>query len=488
MLRSFTFISCCASLSIASISFGQSSPDVPRPIPLTRPEMKQMLEDVKARKPRIPLPELTEADRLKLAERAESYEARVRYHYLSGDEQWSQMRVNLPATSVNNATALSLPHGLVPRPQDPKMTLDNGFKVELFWIVSRANNCPYCIGHQESKLLGAGRSEDRIAALDGDWSEFTPAEQVAYAFAKKYTYQPHMMNDKDISGLKKFYTEEQIIEMMLSMAWNNSINRWKEAIGVPQNVEEGGYSRMASLGTSLAGSKPQPNNLPRGSYLTPTSPEFNDKITQVASFAASPKFGNSTAAPVCARPSLETPEHVKQELERCRTRVARLPLVDEETTRSLMTFMDPRDTTMPNWMRLLAHFPEEGVRRAKTVYDADHSVDLNPLLKAQFGWIIARNDRAWYALGESMNRLLEQRKTEDEIFALDGDWSEFTPRERALFQLAKSLSASPVMLTDSDVANAVKLAGPAEVVQAINLVTQRVALDRLTEAAGLPLE
>ena len=60
------------------------------------------------------------------------------------------------------------------------MTLDNKFKVQLFWIVSRANNCQYCLGHQEAKLLGAGMKEDEIAALDGDWSQFTPAEQAAY--------------------------------------------------------------------------------------------------------------------------------------------------------------------------------------------------------------------------------------------------------------------------------------------------------------------
>ena len=36
----------------------------PRPVPLTRPEMKQLLEDLKSRKPRIPLPPLTNLDLL----------------------------------------------------------------------------------------------------------------------------------------------------------------------------------------------------------------------------------------------------------------------------------------------------------------------------------------------------------------------------------------------------------------------------------------
>ena len=40
--------------------------DDPRPTPATRPEMKKLIEEMKERKPRIPLPELTDADKEKL--------------------------------------------------------------------------------------------------------------------------------------------------------------------------------------------------------------------------------------------------------------------------------------------------------------------------------------------------------------------------------------------------------------------------------------
>src|SRR5690349_5662769 len=93
----------------------------PRPVPLTRPEVKQYLEDMKARKPRIPLPELTDEDRTKLGDRADSYEARLRYHYM-------------PGSDVRGGGGFT-------RERDPNMSLDNAFKTELFWIVSRTNNC-----------------------------------------------------------------------------------------------------------------------------------------------------------------------------------------------------------------------------------------------------------------------------------------------------------------------------------------------------------
>ena len=72
------------------------------------------------------------------------------------------------------------------------MTLDYKFKVALFWIVSRTNNCQYCLGHQESKLLRAGMTEDEIAALDFDWKQFTPAEQAAFALTRKLTLARRM--------------------------------------------------------------------------------------------------------------------------------------------------------------------------------------------------------------------------------------------------------------------------------------------------------
>src|SRR6187549_1559763 len=101
--------------------------DEPRPVPLTRPEMKQLLEDMKSRKPRIPLPELTEEEKSKLGERGGGYEGRLRYHYMGNEGRGG-----------GGGTGGGGGFG---RDQDPAMTLDYAFKTQLFWIVSRTNNC-----------------------------------------------------------------------------------------------------------------------------------------------------------------------------------------------------------------------------------------------------------------------------------------------------------------------------------------------------------
>ena len=78
--------------------------------------------------------------------------------------------------------------------------------------------------------------------------------------------------------------------------------------------------------------------------------------------------------------------------------------------------------------------------------------------------------------------------SDDQIYSLDGDWSEFTAAERSLFKLARNLAAAPIVLTDADVAEALAATGPREVVQMITYTTNRASFNRITEAAGLQLE
>jgi alkylhydroperoxidase family enzyme len=455
-----------ALLGLAAASAGAARAEeppaaTPRPVPLTRPEVKQYLEDMKARKPRIPLPELTEEEKGKIGDRADNYEARLRYHYL-------------PEGDGRGAFGFS-------REPDPVMTLDYPFKTELFWIVSRTNNCQYCLGHQEMKLAVAGRKEEEIAALDGDWSEQTPARRAAFAFARKLTYEPHRLGDADIDGLRKHYTDLQILEMVLSVAGNNAINRWKEGVGVPQSRELSGFLRQSGAAADVG------RALPTKSFLTPTPEKYRDAITRVAPLRVDETSHKPSRLAVCERPPLESRADVEKALEACRKRAPRLPLVDGAKARALLPDDWPRGD-LPQWVRLLANFPRDGKSRIVSQRTADEKGDLQPLLKARVSWIIARQDRAWYAAGEARGRLKNMGQSEEQICGLDGDWADFPPAERALFTVARKLAASPVVLTDDDVARAVKLAGARDVVQLISYTTNRASFDRITEAAGLRLE
>ena len=122
------FLSALVSLAmLASAPAGAGEPaSDPRPVPLTRPTMKQFLEDVKSRTPRIPLPPLTEEEKAKLGDRGGGYESRIRALYM-------------PTPTGGDARS---GFGFGGK-DDPEATLDYKFKTQLFWIVSRTNNCQY---------------------------------------------------------------------------------------------------------------------------------------------------------------------------------------------------------------------------------------------------------------------------------------------------------------------------------------------------------
>jgi hypothetical protein len=97
----------------------------PLPVPLTRPEMKQALEDLKGRTPRFELPPPTQEEIANAGERGLSYEGRLRSVYIGGGENRGRGGAGFG------------------RENEPGMTLTYAFKTQLFWIVSRTNNCLY---------------------------------------------------------------------------------------------------------------------------------------------------------------------------------------------------------------------------------------------------------------------------------------------------------------------------------------------------------
>jgi len=336
-----------------------------RPVPLTRPEIKQLLEDMKQRPLRIPLPEMTEADKAALGERSTNYEALLRYYYLPpgepatyggfGGSRSSGTRGN--AAAGNSAAPVQRDFT---RNADEKMSLSYAFKTRLFWIVSRTNNCQYCLGHQEQKLASAGMTDDEIAALDFDWELFPEAEQAAFAYARKLTYEPHRLSDDDLHTLRKHYTDLQILEMTMSVAWNNSINRWKEGAGVPQSQTGLGFFRRGEQ------ELPKDRLLPIETFLTPTSPKSSSRLSKIAPVAHDPVTGLPTKQAVNLRPRLESRDQVRAALAADRTRKPRLPLLSDADARQALGELAPAGP-LPAWLRLMAHFPNEASSRIRGI-------------------------------------------------------------------------------------------------------------------------
>ena len=461
-------------LALVLVLFGAAAAvaadDAPRPTPVARPAMKRMLEEMKSRRERIPLPDLTDAERAAAADdpTALSYENRLRALYLPGTELRGYLGFGGTAPKRPNAP----PPKVVIEP-DPALTLDYGFKTRLFWIASRVNNCQYCLGHQESKLLAVGMSDDDLARLDTDWSGFPENEQAAFALARKLTLAPGSISDADIAACLAHFTPKEVLEMSLSIGGNNAINRWKEGIGVSQ-AGNGGNSGWAQASVNGV-----------HSYLTPTADHF-DSIASAVAILSSGKPGDDLVATASPLP-LASAEEIAAGLAAARSRSARLPLVAEPQARTILGVLAP-EGPLPRWVRLLAHFPLAGPRLVKAFELTAASPGLSPVDRARIAWTVARRNRAWYALGLAEECLRSFGADDATLADLAGDQQRLSAAERAVLVVADRLAASPVICTDADFETALEATSPGTMVQVVHEVAMQSLFDRFTEAAGLTLK
>lgn len=419
-------------LALALLLFGADpQPDTSKPVGLTRDEQKNLLELHKKAKPRLPHPP---ADPSNPLGRVNNGAFRAYY---------------LPDFRDTAGAGGS-------REPDPAMTLDNTFKVKLFWIASRANNCYYCLGHQEYKLLGAGVTDDDIAALDGDWSEATEKDRVAFAFTRKLTHTPHLVTSADVEALQKHYTSAQVAEILITVAGYNATNRWTDGLNIPG--EESG-ERFKKDGVKADFS----------TFKTPTSPKYAKQLTTVAPVKLQP------------RPPLEPRDTVEAHWKENRTAI--LPLADTSITAEVWS-----DGPAPNWVRLLANFPKSMRSRITGLKAAADKGSLSPKLKAQIAWVAARNDRAWYALAVAKDRLRKAGVSEDDIWKLDGDRKHLTEAEQAALTLAETLTVAPWKVTDEMVERCRKHFKDTEVAEIVFHTCNAAFFNRVTEVARLPLD
>ena len=402
--------------------------DEPKAVPATRPQIKEALEKLKERSPRLPV---------QLGESTSSSDGRI-------------------VVYNGRARSLYLPSSWFAADfkTDGAMTLDYPFKTRLFWIVSRGNNCHYCLGHQEHKLAAVGMSDDEIAALDSDWSRFPAREQAAMRLTRKMTLEPHAIFSTDVDELRSHFSNAEIIELVYTIAFYNSVNRWTDSLGLPQDQK----FRDTPI-----------------HFDAPTSAQFLNTI--------------SNAAPTSKmkRPPLESPAEVDAALAAARKRQPRVALPSKDQARQAMASVWDSEN-MPQWVVALAQFPETGSRQVAALKAIATEGDLDDKLKFQLARISARHNRAWYALGH-MNAMLRKLGMSDEqIQALDGSLAEFTPAEQEAFKFARKLTATSWQMSDADIARLRKHYTDRQVAQIVYVVCAANFLDRFTETLGLQLE
>jgi alkylhydroperoxidase family enzyme len=305
----------------------------------------------------------------------------------------------------------------------------------------------------EKALSEGDKYDDDIARLDGHWQSLADRQRTAMEFTNKLTQYPHEVRPVDVQQLREHFDDQQLVELIYTVAFYNNVNRWTDALGLPQDRA----FRQAPV-----------------RFDEPTSNAFRDLSSRMVSLDAA------------TRPALEARDTVEQMWEACRDREPLVALPDtgkvQEMAGELLAGNSPCA-----WMQPLAYFPEVGRLQIAAWQAIDNGDALDGELTAALVWTTARHNRAWYALAQAKSRLEHLGWSADDCFALDDPANCDTEAQHAALQFARKLTTEPQQITDSDIARLREHYTDRQTAQIVYVISAANMFDRFTEALQLPL-
>ena len=122
---------------------------------------------------------------------------------------------------------------------DPESEVDRGFKRLVAYVASRAASDPYSMAHTASGALYFGLPEEKLlAAKDYKQSPlFSPAEKAALDLAVAAAAGGHTVRDDAFVELRKYWSEEEIVEIAGVIAVAGFLSRWNGMMATPIEPE-----------------------------------------------------------------------------------------------------------------------------------------------------------------------------------------------------------------------------------------------------------
>ncbi|HBK56023.1 MAG TPA: peroxidase [Xanthomonadales bacterium] len=123
------------------------------------------------------------------------------------------------------------------------------------YLASLSAGCRYCQAHTALAAKRYGASDQRLAAI---WEYrtsplFSDAERAAFDFAVAAASVPNAVDDEIAENLRRYWSDDEIVEMLGVVALFGYLNRWNDSMGT---TIETGARDLAN--DHLAGSGWQP--------------------------------------------------------------------------------------------------------------------------------------------------------------------------------------------------------------------------------------
>lgn len=114
-------------------------------------------------------------------------------------------------------------------------------------VVSKLNECTYCVAHHTPRLVEQGLAAASVAAiLEPQVPGFDEVDCLVRDYAMQVTSKPQYMSDEIFERLRAHFSEEQIVELTLRTALCGFFNRFNDALQI--GMEEGVLEDMLAVG------------------------------------------------------------------------------------------------------------------------------------------------------------------------------------------------------------------------------------------------
>jgi len=135
---------------------------------------------------------------------------------------------------------------------DPDSKVDRGLKRLLAHAAARRSDDAYSMAHTASGALHFGIAAEKLAAVR-DYktnAAFTPAECAALDLAVAASTTPNAVTDATFAELRKYWSDEQIVEIVGVVAMAGFLSRWNVSMATPLEPEpaEVGDKHLKPLG------------------------------------------------------------------------------------------------------------------------------------------------------------------------------------------------------------------------------------------------
>ena len=122
---------------------------------------------------------------------------------------------------------------------DPDSKVDRGLKRLLAHAASRTAGDPYSMAHTASGALHFGIKPEKLAAVREYKTSplFNAAERAAFDVAVAASAHPNAVSDATFVELRKYWNEEQIVEIVGVIAMAGFLARWNVTMATPIESE-----------------------------------------------------------------------------------------------------------------------------------------------------------------------------------------------------------------------------------------------------------